>query len=921
MKILLFDSNALIHRAFHAYPNTLTTKTGEPTNAIFGFSLMLLETITKFKPDYVVCIFDSEEPTHRHLGYEEYKANRKPMDADLKVQFPRIKEIVKAFNIPIFSLAGYEADDIIGTLAKTKMPQELEKIIITGDQDILQLIDDKLNISVYLSGFSFAASKIYIEAVFRERYGFNPPEIVDYKSLVGDASDNIPGVAGIGKKGALDLLNQFKTVSRLYESLDSTEEIWIEKQFSKLKQKLISGKESAFLSKDLATIVTTAPIEFILDDCKVNNYDAELVRKLFLELEFKSLLRKLPEAQAEIETRIIADNITPDYHVLSNPDSCLDYLINVEKSKYFAFDTETDSLDNINAKVLGLSLCIKPGEGKFIPESLLTNKEVKAKLQQIFTLAENGSITAIAHNLKFDLHILLNYGIKIIKTKNFFDTLLAAYLLDGGERESRGLKQLALSKLGMELTPLSDLLGKGKSKITVIEIPLDKLGLYACADADATFRLYELLSSELEENDRLKNLFKTIEIPLIGLLIEMERVGMVIDKDVLIDLKQKTEQKLAEIQIKIFNYVDTPFNIGSPKQVGEVLFKVLAIQGDVDRTIKTKTGAFPTDERTLLNYARDNEIVRDILLYRELSKLLSTYIIGLTKEIDTDDLIHTNYNQAIASTGRLSSSEPNLQNIPVSSDLGKQIRKAFSAGPARKLLAFDYAQQELRLLAHFSQEEKLVEAFSAGVDIHSLTASQILGIELEKVTSEERRIGKTVNFGVIYGISAFGLADRLKVDQKLAAEFIASFFNKYPRIGIYFANLKKEALDQGEIYTIFGRRRDAAGLKSSNFRIRGAVERELINFPLQGSAADIMKLAMLEVQKFILADKDLAKELKIHLQIHDELILSVPANLDHNYYQSLATKISGLMSNVVKLTVPMLVDAEIGANWYDLKPF
>jgi DNA polymerase-1 len=1010
-RILLIDSNALVHRAYHAYPPTLRTSEGQLTNAVFGFSFLLLNIINKFKPKYIVCVFDSKKPTFRHEQFPDYKATRKPMDEELVEQLPIIKEVVDAFSIPRFIRDGYEADDLIGTFVHDEDLKALEKIVVTGDQDILQLVDDDEDISVYLSGRTFSQAKTYHEEQVRKKYHFEPLQIIDYKALMGDASDNIPGVKGIGKKSAQALLQKFDSVEQVYKSIEKAEagddqeiKTWEVKPFKRMYKKLLKGREMAFQSKDLATIYTDIPIEFDLKDATVSDYSRSEVKELFKKLEFKSLFDRVPDSSRVETDRVRTDQMASDkietaqkanssekpqnsdqanlftdfdaknkddnngkdakegdtemmkqkdvqnftwyqkqdYEVITSPNEANKRIEGLTQQPQIAFDTEADSLDHMNANLLGLSFSMKAGSAFYLSKGVLGDEKVKKALKDFFENAK----TLIAHNLKYDLHILKNYGISLEETSNHFDTLIASYLLSGGEGlQGNGLKDLAFNKFGMELTPYSELLSEeAKSTVAVkkekgVFDPKDKeeeqiLGKYCCGDSDATFRLFELFSKELAKDSSLKDLFKEIEMPLVIMLLEMERAGVYLDISELEDLKKQAQDSLSAIEDKIYEISGHDFNIASPKQVGEVLFDELKIQEDAKIQVsKTKTGAYSTDERTLKNFSANHEIVELILKHRNLSKLISTYIEGLASQVAQSDKtsvqgtqeenkgkVFTNYNQAVASTGRLSSSDPNLQNIPVSDEFGRKIRKAFKPGKGRVFLAFDYAQQELRLLAHLSEEEKLIEAFKNNVDIHKLTASQILNIPLDEVKKDDRRVGKTVNFGVVYGISPFGLADRLKIDRAQAKNFIDKFFTKYSKVSKYFEGLVDQAKDRGEIYTILGRRRDARGLASSNFRVRRAVEREIINFPLQGGAADIMKLAMIKVREAIRSNQvPCSEDLITHLQVHDELIFSLSEENYDKQGREVVKKIKDIMFDVYSLSVPLTVDAEVGKDWYSLK--
>lgn len=948
---MLVDSNALIHRAYHAYPATLTTKDGQQINAVFGFTKLLLEVIKRFNPKYLVCVFDSPKPTFRHEKFKEYKAHRKPLDPELISQFPMAREVVASFNIPLFIQDGFEADDLIGALAKTHIPAAAEKVIITGDQDILQLVDDKRNIAVYMAGNAFVASKLYQEADVAAKYGFTPAQVIDYKALLGDPPDNIPGVPGIGKKGAVELIREFGTVDAVYQSLKKDDAKWQEQPWKRMAKKLVAGEESAFISKDLATINLEAPVEFTLRQAELADYDPAVVKALFERFEFRSLYRELPfsknsnsaevanEALGVQQLGIFAGPETVDptpassrqvnYQILTTETAALAAIKKIGQAKDFAFDTETDSLNVFTARILGVGIATSLTEAYFFSEVVLQKPTVRQGLYKLFGqfFAEK---FVIAHHLKFDLHVMNNYFLQdsgvdpIVTTSNTFDTLIAIYLLNAGDAtKPKGLKELALRHLSMKLDTLAELLGvKRNSQINAGNLNIETLGNYCCDDAAASYGLYELFNKQLAADTKLVKLFKQIEMPLVGVLVAMEREGVYLDKQQLELLASEIRAQLQVLESQIYQAAGESFNIASPRQVGEVLFNKLQIQRDFGFTVaKTKNGSYSTDERTLRNFSAKNELVAAILTYRELSKLLSTYVLALPEQVNLQTgKVHTSYNQTIASTGRLASLNPNLQNIPIASEQGRKVRKAFTAGPDKQFLAFDYAQQELRLLAHLSSEEKLLAAFNENIDIHSLTAAEILRVPLEQVTSAQRRIGKTVNFGVIYGISGFGLADRLKIDRREADEFIAKFFTQYPKVRDYFDNLKREAKQQGAIYTLLGRKRETRGLGTANYRLRSALERELINFPLQGGAADIMKLAMLEAFSYTNQAKVAGKYgLKLLLQVHDEIIFSLPLAIAAADLQQIVTDVCQLMSGVVNLQVPLLVDAELGPNWQDME--
>ncbi|MBN1916221.1 DNA polymerase I [Candidatus Dojkabacteria bacterium] len=936
--ILLIDSHALVHRAYHAFPPNIATTKGEQVNAVYGFTKLLLEVLEKFHPEYVVAAFD-RKPTVRLSQYANYKAQRPEVDTELRNQFPRVKEIVKAFNIPILEVEGFEADDVIGTIVEKFNGGKYEKIIVTGDKDIFQLVDN--DTKVYMSGGSFSQSQLYTAEEVKEKMGFGPDFVVDFKALKGDPSDNIPGVKGIGDKGATDLITKFGHLDNIYKNIEKVEPVG-------LKKKLQEGIEQAELSKMLATIDRNVPIEFDLREAELQDYNISEVKKLFQELEFRSLLVKLPKskngeeentkekervgmrAEAFQHSMFTGMEIFPkedrDREKPVNNSSRQGYIIlskkgvgkfisNLSTQEKYAFDTETTSLDFMEAKVVGMSFCFTENEAFYLPVKLIT-PEIKRKLKKIF---ENQKIKKIAHNIKYDMHILENFGITLKGV--YFDTMIANYVLSGGNGRN-GLKDLAFNHLGMELEDFESVFSSRARDFDIKNVDLETLGYYACADADATWKLYKKFVNELSQKSgkdgwNQTRLFYDIEMPTTKVLLRMERNGVKLNKDYLKNFKRTLEESIAKLRESIFKDVGHEFNIESPKQVGQVLFEELGLPGGK----KTKTGGYSTDERILRDYKESHPMVPKLLDYRELSKLNSTYTDALIDCVNKHTgRIHTSYNQTIASTGRLSSTNPNLQNIPVATNIGQEIRKSFVADNKNILIAFDYSQQELRILAHLTKDKALEEAYKNGVDVHALTASKIFNKDLKDVTREERSSGKTINFSVIYGISAFGLSDRLKIERELAQEFINTYFETYPGVRDYFDRLLNEVGKKGFVETLYGRRRETSGLMSPNFRIRSATEREVINFPIQGTAADQIKMAMIEIDEFTKNTN-----IKMILQVHDELVFEVQGEskkeilMEDKKYKGVIETIEKIMMECAKLDVPMAVDVGFGKNWAELK--
>lgn len=958
-KFLLIDAHAIIHRAYHAFPPNISTRKGTQVNAVYGFTSILLGVLKKFDPKYVICAFDSKGPTVRHKKFEEYKATRKKPDDEMIEQIPIIHRIVKAFNIPIFMKQGYEADDILGTLVNEEDTDELEKIIVTGDQDIFQLVDE--GTEVFLSGTKFSKSKLYGIKEVKDKFGFSPDFVIDYKALKGDPSDNIPGIKGVGDKTAKKLIGNFGHLDDIYKNLEKVES-------KSVRNKLEKAEDTAYLSKELATIIKNVPIRFKLNDAELKDFDPEEVKKIFVELEFKSLMRKIPESnhqvplgeskkklpsfsqnQPSLIPMVGSDsknqpkkNKYSNYSILSDNKDIEEFLDELEKQSIFAFDTETTGLDFMEVEVLGMSFSWKSGEAYYIDFKTTGNLSEK-NMERLTEVFENNEVKKIGHNLKYDAHVIKNKtagGQKLnIHMQNYhYDTLVGAYILTGGGRKL-GLKTLAFSELGMQLANLEDVwktvpgfnskkkYSKEETKKYMLECDQEKLGIYACADADATWQLYKKQLSEFDERSNtvveqrsIKKLFFEIEMPLVQILLEMERKGIELDEKYLRNFGDELDKKIKEIEDKIFDYVGQKFNLASPKQLGEILFDELKLEGGK----KTKTGAWQTNERVLLDLKDKSEIIPDILNYREYSKLRSTYIESLIEEKNKNTgRIHTNYNQTIATTGRLTSSNPNLQNIPVSTEEGMKIRKAFIAGKGKRLISFDISQQELRILAHMSDEKRLIDAFKNDIDVHALTASNIFKVDMEEVTKKQRGRGKTLNFSLMYGITEYGLANRLHIEVDEARSLIDNYFMIYPRVKIFFEKILREAKSSGKVQTMFGRFRDAKGLTHSNGRIRSATRREVINFPIQGTAADMIKIAMKDCFDFISSD-DTAEYLNADmiLQVHDELIFRVDYSLgkkNKTKTDKFIDDVMKIMENSVKLKVPVKVSVNKGKSWAELK--
>ncbi|MCX6011428.1 MAG: DNA polymerase I, partial [Chloroflexi bacterium] len=742
--LVLFDGNALLHRAFHALPPLTLRKSGEMVGAVYGFAQMLLKVINELKPSHCAIAFDMKGPTFRHKLFDQYKAHRPETPQELVGQLGRVRELVAAFNIPIFELEGYEADDLLGTLSQQSSDKDVETIIVTGDADAMQLVSPRVKVLYPKPRRAFSDTMLFDEAAVKEKYGVKPEQIADLKGLVGDPSDNIPGVSGIGAKTAAKLIGQFGSIERIYEHIGEVET-------AKLQALLRENEAVARQSKELATIVTRMPVELKLDDCRVSQYDRNKVTELFRELEFASLLPKLPQVEGG-EAAVEAKPPQGDYKIV-NSAADLDRLIKrLTAAKTFAFDTETTGLDPMSASLVGISLSPAAGEAYYIPVghigldtiAQLPLEEVVARLKPVL---EDKSLAKLAHNGKYDMAVLAEYGVTVNNLS--FDSMVAAYLL--GEK-SMGLKALAFGRLAVEMTPISELIGAGKKTIPMSQVEIARTADYACADADMTFRLTELLEAELHQQGLWK-LFAEVELPLVPVLLHMERNGVALDSGLLREMSLRLGEQLNRVEKEIYENVGHQFNINSPQQLSQVLFEELKLTP----ARKTK-GGYSTGASVLEELLGVHPVVELILDYRQLSKIKSTYIDALPGLVNKKTgRLHTSFNQTRTTTGRLSSSEPNLQNIPVRGELGKEVRRAFIAPEGSQLLSADYSQIDLRALAHLSQDKSLTSAFRHDEDIHSATAAQVFGVEPSKVTPEMRRVAKTVNFGVIYGMSEYGL--------------------------------------------------------------------------------------------------------------------------------------------------------------------
>ncbi|TEU16587.1 MAG: DNA polymerase I [Anaerolineales bacterium] len=926
-KLILIDGHALAYRAYHALrPDSFSTRQGELTNAVYGFTSMLLAVLRDEQPDYIAVTFDVGR-TFRHEEYPPYKAHREAMPEELATQLQRINEMVKAFNIPIFTAEGYEADDVLGTLARQASQQGVGTLIVTGDTDTFQLIDE--NTQVLTSRRRYSDTVIYDETGIQERYGLKPRQIIDYKGLVGDSSDNIPGVRGVGKKTATQLLQKYGSIEAIYEHLDEVES-------PRFRKALEEGQDDAFLSKHLATIVTDVPLELDLEACRVAEYDHDRVTNLFRELEFRSLLKRLPQprqpegpqqlalfeeveaaAPAALSAVPTVQAVAAGYRTVDSQEALEELVEELARSPAFALDTETTSTDAMAADLVGIAVALtKDGEGQahYIPvghaQGAGSQLPLDHVLDELGPVLEDASVAKYAHNAKYDLTVLARHGIDVKGLT--FDTMIAEWLIDPASR-NLGLKNMAWARLGVEMTPITFLIGKGKNQITMDRVPIEQVTQYAGADVDMTYHLVSLLEPELKEKE-LWTLFTEVEMPLVPVLVEMEMKGVVLDVPFLQNMSGLLQGRLATLEKEIQDQVGYPFNVNSTQQLSDALFIKLGLP--TKGVKKTASGHYSTAAAVLEGLKDQHPVIGLILEQRELAKLKSTYVDALPQLVNPHTgRVHTSYNQTGTVTGRVSSSDPNLQNIPIRTELGRQVRRAFVAGEGSVLLAADYSQVELRIMAHISQDPTLLEAFRRDEDIHTSTAAAILEVPAEAVTPEMRRLAKSVNFGLAYGQGSHGLAQQTGLSHEEADRFIKNYFARYPKVKEYIEHTKSQAKEQGYVETLLGRRRYFPELKREKVRghIIAAAHRMAINAPIQGTAADILKIAMLRLHR-VLHERNLKS--RMILQVHDELVLEVP----EDEMDTVAPLVREIMEGAFQLDAPLKVDVKVGNNWLEMEP-
>jgi DNA polymerase I len=907
--LVLFDGNAIVHRAYHAFGPTryrqatplTVSKTGEVVSAVYGFALMLLKVLNDLKPTHYAVAFDKKGPTFRHELFDKYKAHRPPTPDELINQLGRVRQLVQTFRIPLFEIDKYEADDVLGTLSQQASQRGIDTVIVTGDADTMQLVSPHVKVLYPKAGKAFSDTQLFDEEAVRQKYGVGPEHIADLKAMEGDPSDNIPGVPGIGEKTAVKLIQQFGSLENVYKHLDEVTP-------PKTKEILQNNEAIARQSKELATIVTQTPVTLNMDDCRVSQFDRKQVADFFRELEFYSLLPKLPGAEGEsASVEVKASPAQGDYRIVATTEDLDELVSRLSSVVTFAFDTETTGLNPISAQLVGISLAAETGRAYYIPVGHVLLDEVKQlPLQQVVDrlkpLLEDSKIAKLAHNAKYDMMVLAECGVAVNGLS--FDTMIAAHLL--GEK-ALALKALAFSKLGIEMTPISALIGTGAKQISMSEVDIKKAADYSGADADMTFRLAIIFEKELGQQS-LTKLFTEVEMPLVPVLLLMERNGVAVDIDMLKEMSRSLGEQIAVLEAKICEEAKHEFNINSPQQLGKVLFDEMQLP-----TSRKGKNRYSTEASVLEELRPAYPFVKDILEYRQLTKIKSTYIDTLPEIINPKTgRIHTSFNQTRTTTGRLSSSDPNMQNIPVRGELGGQVRQAFIAPPGLSLLAGDYSQIDLRALAHLSRDEGLLNAFRNDEDIHAATASQLFGVEKSQVTKDMRRFAKTVNFGVIYGMSDYGLEQATELSRQEAGKFIKAYFEKYPGVRKYLDDTKEQARRDGYVQTLLGRRRYIPDINSANRQVREAAERMAINMPVQGTSADIIKVAMINLYREMERRRLKSKML---LQVHDELVFEVP----DEEMETMRKLVAEIMESAVVLSVPLKVETKVGKNWGEMK--
>ena len=891
--LILVDGSSYLYRAFHALP-PLTNSRGESTGAVYGVINMLRKLLADYDPDHIAVIFDARGKTFRDEMFEAYKANRPPMPDELSAQVEPLSTAVKAMGLPMLQVPGVEADDVIGTLAQRATERGMRTVVSTGDKDMAQLVDDKVTLINTMTG-----TRLDTEGV-KEKFGVPPERIIDYLALVGDTSDNIPGVPKVGPKTAAKWLGEFDSLDNLVAHADEIK--------GKVGESFREHLKDLELSRTLATIRCDVELDHEVEDLRVQPADTEALRELFQQMEFKAWLKEVLAADASADEPGAAGAAqSVEYETLMDQKQLDAWLEKLASSEAFAFDTETTSLDYMQAHIVGVSFAVEAHKAAYVPLGhdypdvpLQLDRDVV--LEQLRPLLETVSPGKIGHNLKYDMSVLANHGITLDGIQH--DTMLESYVLDS-TASRHDMDSLALKYLGHKNISYEEVAGKGARQLNFREVPLETAAPYAAEDADITLRLHATLWPRLQEIPALERVYRDIDLPLVPVLSRIERTGVLVDTGMLARQSDQLAKRLAEIEQATHVVAGQPFNLASPKQLQEILFDKLKIPV----LAKTPKGAPSTAESVLQELALDYPLPKLILEYRSLSKLKSTYTDRLPEQVDAQTgRVHTSYHQAVAATGRLSSSDPNLQNIPVRTEEGRRIRQAFIATKGCCIVAADYSQIELRIMAHLSGDEGLLKAFAAGEDIHRATAAEVFGVPPEQVSGDQRRSAKAINFGLIYGMSAFGLARQLGIERGAAQEYVDLYFARYPGVKAYMDATRAKAHDDGFVETVFGRRLYLPEINARNAQRRNAAERTAINAPMQGTAADIIKIAMTRAARWL---QESGSGARMIMQVHDELVFEVPEyELD-----SFCAGIRGCMEESAALSVPLVVDVGVGKNW------
>jgi DNA polymerase-1 len=890
-RLFLIDGSALAYRAYFAFiRNPLINSKGENTSAVFGFTNSVLKILRDENPEYMAVVFDTKAPTFRHEIFKEYKSTRAKMPPDMSEQLPRIRQVAEGMNLPILEVEGYEADDLMGTLAKRAKKEGLEVMLVTSDKDFLQLVDEDVKVLNPRRGGEEA--ELLDRKGVEEKLGVPPEKVTELLALMGDTSDNVPGVPGVGEKTALELIKKFGSLEGALKNADKVKR-------KNVRKGLQEQADLARLSKRLVTIDTSVPFELDLSGLKRKDFNLPRIKELFKELEFTKFLQEISGLEKEEKV---------NYKIIKSEGELKKLISGLKKAGEFALDTETTSLNPIEAELVGISLSHREKEAYYVPVGHVdkkSNLNPDAVIKNLKGILRDENIKKIGHNLKYDLEVLKRFDLDLKGIH--FDTMIASYLLNPSFRQ-HNLDYLALEHLDHKMIPITDLIGSGKKQKSFAQVTVKDACDYSCEDVDFTLRLKEAFSPKLSLLS-LEKLFFEVELPLIEVLADMEMTGVSIDSTHLNKLSQQMLKQLDGLTSEIYDLAGKEFNINSPQQLSQVLFEDLKLS-PVRKTAK-KTG-LSTDIGVLEILAKEHPLPGRLLEYRQLAKLKSTYVDALPKLVNNKTKrIHTSFNQTVTATGRLSSSDPNLQNIPIRTDLGKQIRKAFIPWDKNHLLlSADYSQVELRILAHFSQDHTLLNSFKKGEDIHNRTASEVFGVRIDRVTPEQRAIAKTTNFAVIYGVSAYGLSQQTDMSVQEAAMFIDVYFKRYPKVKEYIEQMIQLTQEQGFVTTLLGRRRYIPEINSSNRQKREFAERTAINTPIQGSAADLIKVVMIDIHEVMRRLKS-----KMILQVHDELVFDV----HKNELDEVKEMVKDKMENTVDLEVPVKVDIGIGENWLEAK--